>query len=57
MIFFAYGKIGLILLKFLFKNFRKDIKTVVLIKSDKETVSFVKEKILRKKIIFLMSFF
>lgn len=52
MIFFAYGKIGLILLKFLFKNFRKDIKTVVLIKSDKETVSFVKEKILRKKIIF-----
>tara|TARA_B100000530_G_scaffold267829_1_gene180461 strand:+ start:535 stop:1275 length:741 start_codon:yes stop_codon:yes gene_type:complete len=52
MIFFAYGKIGLILLKFLFKNFRLDIKAVVLIKSDKEIVKFAKKKISRNNIIF-----
>ena len=47
MIFFANGKIGLILLKFLFKNFMLDIKAVVLIKSDIEIVKFVRKKISR----------
>ena len=52
MIFFSNGKIGLILLKFLFKNFMLDIKAVVLIKSDIEIVKFVRKKISRNKIIF-----
>lgn len=52
MIFFANGKIGLILLKFLFKNFRLDIKALVLLKSDKEIITFAKKKISRNRIIF-----
>ena len=52
MIFFANGIVGLILLKFLFKSFRSDIKAVVIIKSDREIRNFLKAKISRKKIIF-----
>lgn len=51
MIFFANGKIGLILLNFLIKSFKSDIKAVVIIKSDIKIKTFLKKKISVKKII------
>ena len=51
MIFFVNGKIGLNILKFLIKNFKKDIKAIVLTKSDILIKDYMKINFYKCKII------
>ena len=46
MIFFINGIVGLNILKFLIKNFDKDIKAIVLVKSDTLIKNYIKKKFL-----------
>ena len=51
MIFFVDGIIGLNILKFLIKNFKKDIQAIVLTKSDILIKNYLKKKLHKSKII------
>ena len=51
MIFFVNGIVGLNILKFLIKNFKKDIKAIVLTKSDILIKNYIKKKLHKSKII------
>lgn len=51
MIFFAFGQVGLNLVKFIFKNFKQDIKAIVISRSDKLIKNYLKKKIPRSKIL------